>query len=87
MNDEKVMEKLDSILRDKFGFNDKKICKMKEHRFLSSEIGFSAANLFELFLEIEKEFKISFSENEILNTQFDSYMELVKVICIKTGGT
>ncbi len=87
MNDEKVMEKLDSILRDKFGFNDKKIGKMKEHRFLSSEIGFSAANLFELFLEIEKEFKISFSENEILNTQFDSYRELVKVICIKTGGT
>ena len=58
MKDEKVMEKLDSILRDKFGFDDKKINKMKELRFLSSEIGFSAANLFELFLEIEKEFEI-----------------------------
>ena len=54
MKDEKVIEKLDSILSDRFGFDDKKINKMKEHRFLSSEIGFSAANLFELFLEIEK---------------------------------
>ena len=70
MKDEKVIEKLDSILSDRFGFDDKKINKMKEHRFLSSEIGFSAANLFELFLEI-------------LNTQFDSYRDVVKVICKK----
>lgn len=83
MKDEKVIEKLDSILSDRFGFDDKKINKMKEHRFLSSEIGFSAANLFELFLEIEKEFGISFSEKEILNTQFDSYRDVVKVICKK----
>lgn len=80
MEDEKVMEKLDSILRDKYGFDDEKISKMRKIRFLSSEIGFSAANLFELFLEIEKEFGISFSEKEILNTQFDSYRELVKII-------
>ena len=86
MENEKVIEKLDSLLKNKFGYNDEKIGMMKEIRFLSSEVCFSAANLFELFLEIEKEFEISFSEKEILNTQFDNYRELVEIICEKLGG-
>lgn len=83
MENEKVIEKLESILRNKFGCNEEKINKMRKVRFLSSDIGFSAANLFELFLEIEKEFKISFSEKEILDTQLDSFRELVEIICKK----
>lgn len=83
MEDEKVIEKLDLLLKNKFGCDEEKMRKMRETRFLSSEIGFSAANLFELFLEVEKEFGISFSEKEILDTQFDSYKDLVEIICKK----
>lgn len=83
MEDENVIEKLDSLLINKFGCDEEKMSKMKEIRFLSNEIGFTAANLFELFLEIEKEFGILFSEKEILDTQFDSYKELVEIICKK----
>lgn len=83
MEDEKVIEKLDLLLKNKFGCDEEKMRKIKKIRFLSNEIGFSAANLFELFLEVEKEFGISFSEREILDTQFDSYKDLVEIICKK----
>lgn len=83
MEEEKVIEKLDLLLKNKLGCDEQKISKMRKNRFLSSEIGFSAVNLFELFLEVEKEFEISFSEEEILNTQFDSYRELIEIICKK----
>ena len=63
-----------------------KVEMLKEHRFLSSKIGFSAANLLELFLEVEKEFGITFSKDEILSTQFDDYTELVEGISKKLGG-
>ncbi|MDE6231979.1 MAG: hypothetical protein K2M60_01335 [Lachnospiraceae bacterium] len=81
--EESVKEKLDLFLKNKFGCSEEKINMMKEKRFLSSEIGFSAADLFQLFLEIEKEFGILFSEKDILSIQFDSYNELVENICKK----
>lgn len=84
--EENAKEKLDALLKNKFGCSEEKIYMMKEKRFLSSEIGFSAADLFQLFLEIEKEFGISFSENEILSIQFDNYDKLVENICKKLGG-
>lgn len=80
MEKEKISKSLDLLLKNKFGCSDEKLSMMKKDRFLSSEIGFSAANLLELFLEIEKEFGVSFSRDEILNIQFDNYTELVVVL-------
>lgn len=83
MQEEKVIEKLELIFKKKFGCSEDKVNRMRKIRFLSNEIGFSAANLFELFLEIEKEFGISFSEKEILDTRFDCFSDLVQIICKK----
>ena len=81
-----IENKLDRLLGEKFGCDADKIEMMKKYRFLSSEIGFSAANLLELFLEIEKKFSVSFSKDEILSTQFDDYAEVVEIINKKLGG-
>lgn len=83
-----IEEKLDKILIDKFRCSEEriKIIKEKGTRLLSSEIGFSAANLFELFLEIEREFGISFSEEELLSFDFDKYQELLEIVKGKVGG-
>ena len=86
MEKEKISKSLDLLLKNKFGCSDEKLSMMKKDRFLSSEICFSAANLLELFLEIEKEFGVSFSRDEILNIQFDNYTELVECINKKQGG-
>ena len=86
MEKEKISKSLDLLLKNKFGCSDEKLSMMKKDRFLSSEIGFSAANLLELFLEIEKEFGVSFSRDEILNIQFDNHTELVECINKKQGG-
>lgn len=83
---EKIEERLDSLLVNKFGCSDEKVNIMKENRFLSTKIGFSAANLFELFLEIEKEFGLYFSEDEIMSTQFDDYRSIVVCIEKKAQG-
>ena len=56
---------MDKVFIEKFGCSADKVEMLKEHRFLSSKIGFSAANLLELFLEVEKEFGITFSKDEI----------------------
>ena len=50
------------------------------------EASFSSVNLFELFLEIERGFGISFSEEELLNFEFDKYGELLEMIKGKLGG-
>lgn len=86
--DEKIEEKLDKILKDKFKCSEEKMKIIKENgvRLLSNKIGFSSANLFELFLEIERGFRISFSEEEILNFEFDKYEELLEMIKRKIGG-
>ena len=86
--DEKIEEKLDQILKDKFKCSEEKMKTIKENgvRLLSNKIGFSSVNLFELFLEIEREFGISFSEEELLNFEFDKYGELLEMIKGKLGG-
>lgn len=81
-----IANKVDRLLKEKFGCSADKIEKMKKCRFLSSEVGFSAANLLELFLVIEKEFSVSFTKDEILSTQFDDYTKLVESINKKLGG-
>lgn len=81
-----IENKLNRLMKEKFGCSTAKIEMMRKCRLLSSEIGFSAANLLELFLEIEKEFGVSFSKDEILSTQFDNYTELVESINKKLGG-
>lgn len=86
ISNKNIEDKLDRLLKEKFGCSADKIKLMKEHRFLSSEIGFSATNLLELFLEIEKEFGVSFLRDEILSTQFDNYTELIMSIKKKLGG-
>ena len=52
MEKEKISKSLDLLLKNKFGCSDEKLSMMKKDRFLSSEIGFSAANLLELFLSL-----------------------------------
>lgn len=80
MPEDEVKEKLDIILKNKFVCSDEKLALMKEYRFLSNVVGFSAADLLEIFLEVEKEFGIVFSEDRLLSVQFDNYGELVKGI-------
>ena len=82
VSNKSIEDKLDRVFTEKFGCSADKVEMMREHRFLSSEIGFSAANL----LELEKEFGIIFSKDEILSTQFDDYTELVEGINKKLGG-
>jgi acyl carrier protein len=86
VSNKSIEDKLDRVFTEKFGCSADKVEMMREHRFLSSEIGFSAANLLELFIEVEKEFGIIFSKDEILSTQFDDYTELVEGINKKLGG-
>lgn len=50
MEKEKISKSLDLLLKNKFGCSDEKLSMMKKDRFLSSEIGFSAANLFRIIL-------------------------------------
>ena len=64
MKDEKVIEKLDSILSDRFGFDDKKINKMKEHRFLSSEIGFLLQIFLSCFWKLKKNLEFHFPKKK-----------------------
>ena len=86
VSNKNINDKLDKVFIEKFGCSADKVEMLKEPRFLSSKIGFSAANLLELFLEVEKEFGITFSKDEILSTQFDDYTELVEGISKKLGG-
>ena len=81
VSNKNIKDKLDKVFIEKFGCSADKVEMLKEHRFLSSKIGFSAANLLE-----EKEFGITFSKDEILSTQFDDYTELVEGISKKLGG-
>lgn len=87
VTNEEIEEKMDAILKHRFQCNAEKMefIKEKKTRLLSSEIGFSAANLFELFLEIENAFGISFSEEELLSFEFDKYKELSEIIKRKVG--
>ena len=82
VSNKNIKDKLDKVFIEKFGCSADKVEMLKEHRFLSSKIGF----LLELFLEVEKEFGITFSKDEILSTQFDDYTELVEGISKKLGG-
>ena len=49
VSNKSIEDKLDRVFTEKFGCSADKVEMMREHRFLSSEIGFSAANLLELF--------------------------------------
>lgn len=82
-----IQERLNKLLKSRFGCDDEKIKWMQEHSFLSNKVGFSAVNLLELFLELEKEFQIKFSRQDIKKFPFDSYYALVAMITKKVGGT
>ena len=45
VSNKSIEDKLDRVFTEKFGCSADKVEMMREHRFLSSEIGFSAANL------------------------------------------
>lgn len=77
---EDIEYRIDRILAEKFECSADKICAMKKSSFLSNEVGFSAVDLLEFFLEIEKEFRICFKREEILAVQFDDYIELVEAV-------
>ena len=45
VSNKSIEDKLDRVFTEKFGCSADKVEMMREHRFLSSEIGFSAAKL------------------------------------------
>ena len=45
VSNKNINDKLDKVFIEKFGCSADKVEMLKEHRFLSSKIGFSAANL------------------------------------------
>lgn len=78
-----IRDRLDMLLKSKFNCNDEKIEWLQENSFLSNKVGFSAVNLIELFVELEKEFQIKFSRQDIKKFPFDSYYGLVAMITKK----
>ena len=85
MKREEIEYKLDRLLNNKFDCSNDMVEMMKTKRFLSKEVGFSAISLFELFLEIEREFNIHFSQEDIMKIQFDDYNALLHIIKKKEG--
>lgn len=41
VSNKSIEDRLDKVFTEKFGYSTDKVKMMKEHRFLSSEIGFS----------------------------------------------
>lgn len=81
-----IRDRLNQVLKSKFDCNDDTIIWLQEHSLLSNKVGFSAVNLLELFLELEKEFQITFTRQDLKKLPFDSYYALVTMITKKVGG-
>lgn len=78
-----VKERLNLMLKDRYGYSDEQIKRMQESGMFSGESGFSVTGLIGLFYDIEKTFGISFYKQDLFKFQFDNYNELVEQITEK----
>lgn len=78
-----VSERLNHMLKDRYGYTDEQIKHMKESGLFSGESGFSVTGLLGLFYDIEKIFHVSFCKQDLFKFQFDDYNKLVEQITEK----
>lgn len=86
MNKEEfIREKLLDILADRFKVNMDKKEGIYDLNLLGKSIKMTPSDLIGLFLDIEKQFNITFSEEDIIKGRFKTINSITQVICEKSA--
>ncbi|MUG23707.1 peptide maturation system acyl carrier-related protein [Paenibacillus macerans] len=78
MNIEEVYKRLDNIFLQRFNMNVPN--EFKEKSLLGQEVGLTPRELVYLFFDIEKLFKITIPEEDIVTGKFYSYKDVSEII-------
>ena len=80
-----IEEKVKDILKKYRNLEQKK--DWKNQKLLGNDLKFSARDLINVYVELEKEFDIHFKEKDIVAGKFDDIIKLInKEIAYKTRG-
>lgn len=72
-----VSEMIMTLLKGKFGVEDKKIGHIS---LLDPAIGLLPRDLFTLFFDLQNQFDIKFVESDVLDKRFDFFDELTEIV-------
>lgn len=78
---EAVEQKVNQVFIDIFKFHAERLTeKEKMKSLLASSIGFMLIDLMILYLELEKELNITFSEKNVIEERFDIYNNIIRFV-------
>lgn len=81
MGDMNIEQKVISVFWNKFQFHPERLSEaQKADSLLHPEIGFKAADLFVLYMELEKELHIKFDEKDVIDSRFDVYDNIINSV-------
>ncbi|QNU67996.1 hypothetical protein EHE19_006010 [Ruminiclostridium herbifermentans] len=81
MDRKKIEDSLNKIFKEKFLIDMKKVPdRQKECSLLDKEFGLMPRDLIVLFFELQKVFNVEFQEEDITNTRFDYYYNIIDII-------
>ena len=75
---EMIEEKVKDILKKYRNLEQKK--DWKNQKLLGNDLKFSARDLINVYVELEKEFDIHFKEKDIVAGKFDTFDDIIKLI-------
>lgn len=73
-----IEEKVKDILKKYRNLEQKK--DWKNQKLLGNDLKFSARDLINVYVELEKEFDIHFKEKDIVAGKFDTFDDIIKLI-------
>ena len=81
MEKKDIENRISRLMLNKFEFHvENLINEDKRKSLLNPQIGFQAIDMIVLFMELEKEFGIMFTEEDVINYRFDVYDSIVGII-------
>ena len=78
MKENRNEEKVKDILKKYRNLEQKK--DWKNQKLLGNDLKFSARDLINVYVELEKEFDIHFKEKDIVAGKFDTFDDIIKLI-------
>ncbi|MDD3415191.1 MAG: hypothetical protein PHY47_14470 [Lachnospiraceae bacterium] len=76
-----IETEVNNVFINVFNFHPERLSEeQKKGSLFKQEIGFSAIDLFVLFMELENLLQITFVKEDIIENRFDSYYNIVKAV-------
>lgn len=82
---EQIREELIDILNDKYGIKTDKSDSTYDLNLLGKAMNMGASDLLCFFLEVEKQYNITVSEEDIIQGSFKTINSIAELICEKSA--